>query len=587
MRLGRLLPAVAIVVFGAVPVAVAADPFGAVEVADPLYAPGALTVSQPFFGADSTGDTLLASGYRPPGKKDQLAVYERCGGPPAVWQRTVLTDAANGVAANHALRVGRDGTAMVAWNVTEGGMYKHYSRTRPPGGAWGEPQLIVADANTSRVEIALSDSGAAVAMWADAAPAGTWASTRAANGAWEPPVLLTASTLFLNVAMSGAGDALVTYRHPTLGYVLTRYKPAGLAWEAEEEALRNNQAAGSLLEVEAEFDGAGRAVVMARYRELGDAVRLNVRGAGSGGTWAIQPAQWEQTWVDDDGANPPNTFFNLRKLHALVRHPGGAVAVWTRRNNFDDDVIVTRLRAGGWDAPTAFHVGRAFYEPRAAVNDAGEILLAGTVETAADLTEIHGMIAPSLIDDWPAPARLSPQASLTYQHRTPFAAGGGSAFSLGWSAYGTADDRTEVISTKPAGAACGEAATPTPTVSASPSPEPDPLPQPAATPPPAPQPTPKPAGPSAIADFTTLPKASTCIRGRKLTVRFKTPPKGYTVKAVTVKVNAKKVATVEGAKLKRPLYLRKLPTKPYTVTVSITLRKGKGLTEKRRYTPCK
>jgi hypothetical protein len=77
------------------------------------------------------------------------------------------------------------------------------------------------------------------------------------------------------------------------------------------------------------------------------------------------------------------------------------------------------------------------------------------------------------------------------------------------------------------------------------------------------------------------------VSGRKLTVRFKKPPKGYVVKAVTVKVNAKKVATIKGAKLKKPLYLRKLPTGTYTVTVTISLTKGKGLTERRRYTACK
>ena len=75
-----------------------------------------------------------------------VAVYERCGAGPATWQRTVLTDATDGVAPTHSLRVGRDGTAMVVWRVTEGGTPKHYSRTRPPGGAWGAPQLIVADA---------------------------------------------------------------------------------------------------------------------------------------------------------------------------------------------------------------------------------------------------------------------------------------------------------------------------------------------------------------------------------------------------------------------------------------------------------
>ena len=83
-----------------------------------------------------------------------------------------------------------------------------------------------------------------------------------------------------------------------------------------------------------------------------------------------------------------------------------------------------------------------------------------------------------------------------------------------------------------------------------------------------------------------FPAATKCVKGRKLTLRFKRPPKGYTVKTVTVKVNKKKLATLKGAKLRKPYYLRKLPRGTFTVTVSITLTKGKGLTERRRYTSC-
>ena len=142
--------------------------------------------------------------------------------------------------------------------------------------------------------------------------------------------------------------------------------------------------------------------------------------------------------------------------------------------------------------------------------------------------------------------------------------------------------RRETISTKAPGCA---AATPMVT--------PDPLPAP---PPPRlrrrrrrparGRPAPAPA-PRAIADFTTLPAASQCVRNRKLTLRMKRPPKGYTVKTVTVKVNAKRVATLKTKALKKPFYLRKLPRGTFTVTISIKLTKGKGLTERRRYTACK
>jgi hypothetical protein len=63
-------------------------------------------------------------------------------------------------------------------------------------------------------------------------------------------------------------------------------------------------------------------------------------------------------------------------------------------------------------------------------------------------------------------------------------------------------------------------------------------------------------------------------------------PKGYVVRTVTVKVNGKRVATMMGNALNKPLYLRKLPRRPFSVQITIKLTKGKGLTEKRRYTPC-
>ena len=586
MRLRRIALAIALIVFGVVPAAVAltADPFGPVEVADPTWHPGSFFNGgqRPFVGADGAGNVLLATAFRS-GGNDQLAVYERCGAGPVTWQRTVLTSAAKGVE-SQSMRVARDGTAMVVWRVSEGGTQKHYSRTRPPGGAWEEPQEIVTDADVTSVQIALSDSGDAIAAWADSTPAGTWTSIRPAGGTWGTPELMSGSPASVNVAMSSGGDALVAYKHPRLGLVYARHKPAGGGWGSQVEVLSNNYQ-DTLRDLKTEFDGQGRAVVMARYRELNDAIRVNVRGAGSAGTWAHASAEWDETFLDDDGANPPNPSYDVRNLEALARHPEGVVAVWTRRNN-ETQVVVSRLRAAGWETPVAFAVPTSYYEPRVAVNDAGEILLAGTVDYSS-VTEIRGMIVPSLTAPWPSPALLSPQASVANQYRDAFAVAGGSAFSVGWGVHGTGNQRTDVISTKAAGAACGAAPTPTATASASASPDPLPLPSPAPTATPAPSPPAAPAPPSAIADFTTLPAASKCVRGRKLTVKFKKPPKGYVVKTVTVKVNAKKVATVKGKKLKQPLYLRKLPKGTFTVTVSISLTKGKGLTEKRRYTACK
>ena len=54
---------------------------------------------------------------------------------------------------------------MVVWRGDDGGgTLTHYSSVRPPGGAWGAPQVIVSDDDVSSVQFALTDNGTAVAV---------------------------------------------------------------------------------------------------------------------------------------------------------------------------------------------------------------------------------------------------------------------------------------------------------------------------------------------------------------------------------------------------------------------------------------
>ena len=219
---------------GAVPAgaaALSADPFGAPEIADPTWHPATnFTDGVPFAGADGAGNVLLATIYRKNASADdQLAVLERCGSGPVTWQRTVLTDVAGGVTPGRLL-VSRDGTALATWRVAGGGTVRHYSSVRPPGGVWGEPQLIVSDLDVAFVQLAVSDTGDAIATWVDSSPAGTWASIRPKGGTWGAPESIAATTLTSDVAMSATGDAVVAYKGPTPGWVFARYRPAGGAW---------------------------------------------------------------------------------------------------------------------------------------------------------------------------------------------------------------------------------------------------------------------------------------------------------------------------------------------------------------------
>ncbi len=233
MRLRRLLPVIAIVVFGGVPAALAvtADPFGAPETADPVFRPRTFFNDiAPFFGADASGNVLLGTIYRDASSDDQFAVYERCGGAPVSWQRTVLTNEGNGILPV-GLRVAPNGTAMAMWRVTGGGTTTHYSSVRPPGGTWGAPQTVVSDTGVTFVQFALGDNGDAIAVYPDGnGTPGTYAKVRTAGGTWGAPETIAATTNTNRVAMSPTGAAVVVYAASTPGYLFSRYRPAGGSW---------------------------------------------------------------------------------------------------------------------------------------------------------------------------------------------------------------------------------------------------------------------------------------------------------------------------------------------------------------------
>ena len=333
-----------------------------------------------------------------------------------------------------------------------------------------------------------------------------------------------------------------------------------------------------------EFDGLGRTVALAKFREFVDTVRVNV---GTGGGWGATDQVLDDQVTHDQ-----------RGLVGLERHPQGAVAVWTRRStssNYNDDILVSRL-SGTWDTPKVFDAPNRYTTPSVATNARARSSSppGSTTARGNGFDDIHAAIAPSLTGAWGAMTRISPEGTSANSYRDSHAAGGGSAFYVGWGVHGTGNSRTEIVSTKPPGRARYRRRLPRR------------LPRRRRARPPRPPPSRSPCPRRRRRDHTgaaaprrTRPRRrrsptsrrsrrrAKCVKGRKLTLRFKRPPKGYTVKTVTVKVNTKKLATLKGAKLKRPYYLRKLPRGTFTVTVSITLTKGKGLTERRRYTACK
>ena len=150
---------------------------------------------------------------------------------------------------------------------------------RPPGGAWGAPQVILTDPRRSRAsQVAVSDNGDAIATWSETG-AGTWSKIRPAGGVWGGAEKVSDLARDFDVAMSASGDAIVLLRDNYPGTILSSYRtgpPAG-SWGATQEVLKNNYP-DTLKGMMVEFDGLGRAVALADFREFVDTVRVNVRG---------------------------------------------------------------------------------------------------------------------------------------------------------------------------------------------------------------------------------------------------------------------------------------------------------------------
>ena len=422
----------------------------------------------------------------------------------------------------YGLRVAPDGTAMAVWRADDsGGTLTYYSSVRPPGGAWGTPQVIVADDDGHlRRQFAISDTGAAIASWGDTSPAGIWTSTRPAGGVWGAPEQITAVSNQHAVAMSATGDAVVVYRAPAPGDAFARYRPAGGSWGASQLVLDS-----TVLRPDAGADGRVRRHRTRRrgrgLREFNDTIRVNVarrrrwRGLGR------RPTRSSTTTAIRRSANPPPAY-DLRNLHALVRHPQGASRsgrAGRPRRTSNYDIVVSRLSGASWDTPKASMSRTVSTARRRRPTPPARVLLAVTRDGSTG-QDIYASIAPSLSGGLAGPDAGFARRAGTKQYRTPVAGGGGNAFYVAWSVHG-AGDGTEIIIDEAARDRAAGRPTPTPTPTPTATPRPSRA-TPTATADPAPQPLPAPPTPSATPDPRSSPPRPE--RDRRLHDRCPRPP---------------------------------------------------------------
>ena len=481
-----------------------------------------------------------------------LVVLDRCGNG---WTPTPVSPKSDDISPL-GLAVTPGGTAMAMWRAHVGGTDNVYSSERPPGGAWGAPELVAT--NMTSAQFGLSDAGDAIAVYADSA--GAWSRARPAGGTWQPPEQVWSGNKAVYLAVSRTGDAVIgTYEFT---FMQAYYRPAGGAWGGVENVMNANVILSGVAipPMDVEFTGDGTAVMLYRVNPGGfQTVWGATRGSG-----------WSTHILDNDnvGMSGPK----------LVRHPNGVVALWGHAQNSSNvDIGVARF-SGGWETKKVYDMPAYFVAYDAAANSTGEILFAAQLDhgAGASLEDIYGATVPSIGAPWPDLTLLSPASDgTTLLQREPHAAAGGTDFFLGWSIHG-GPSSSKVVATNavPACATAPPAATPTPTPA--PQPQPQPLPQP--KPPSSNQP------PLALGDFIKIPKRKGCSSSIRLTIKG---PRDFPVKKIVVKLNGKRRATLTGSKLKKPLTLRKLPKRGFVVSFEISLKNGKVVKGKQRFPACR
>jgi hypothetical protein len=259
------------------------------------------------------------------------------------------------------------------------------------------------------------------------------------------------------------------------------------------------------------------------------------------------------------------------------------VALWSRQpapSNFSADLGAARFD-GAWETKQVYDLATRFVDYDAAVNSAGQILLAGQLDhgTNASLQEIFAATVPSLAAPWPDVTLVSPASNGTNQlYRGPVAAAGGTDFFLGWSVHGGARHGQVVATSTPpacAAAAAAPTSTPTPSPTAAPAPSPQPLPLAKQTPK-----TP----PKAIGGFVTLSTPKRC--SGRITVKIKRP-RDFPIRRIVVRVNGKRRTTLTGRGLKRPLTLTRVPKGAFTLSFEIGLKNGRTVKGKQHFGACR
>lgn len=291
--------------------------------------------------------------------------------PGGAWTAGELVSGAASTADLPHVGVDGKGTALVVF--TDGTRIQ--ATSRPAGGAWSMPTSISGTGTAWRPDLAVADSGHAVATW-EHSPDGTnrtiSASLRAPGGAWLPPNPLTppagSNDAWPSPAVNNQGDVVVAFARPVAGVstVQAVVRRNG-AWSAAETL----STAGVAADTDSAAIGDDGTVVVPFLSNTPAGWLAGAAVRRPDGVWA--PAQ---TLSDTVAAEMPLAGVDAR---------GNAVVAWGGTSGGVPAALTVRRSTGGsWGAA---EVRSAPGAPAAAVHLAqsasGDALLGWTAGTAA------------------------------------------------------------------------------------------------------------------------------------------------------------------------------------------------------------
>jgi hypothetical protein len=328
----------------------------------------------PTIAVDPAGDAVAAWKLRLAGSEAIETAYKPAGG---VWGAPEAVEFGAAVVETPALAIDEAGDAILVWRQGVGGNQVILATSRPAGGSWASPSAISSSAlDAEGPDVAMSPDGTAVVAWQSSNGAASVVETNTLplSGSWtgEEGISLPATvTEPPHIVADASGDFFAIWSRSGTGLVAeVAVRPAGGGWQAPE------QLSTPALEAHAPqlaVDSAGDAVA-AWWRFDGSVGSVEGASRVAGGPWTA-PVRLSPVGAE---AEAPQ---------AAMSPAGVAQVVWSgwHEATHNYQLRATRLQLNAAWQPSVL-VSRELeeaYGPHVAVDQSGHAIIVWNGEVAA------------------------------------------------------------------------------------------------------------------------------------------------------------------------------------------------------------